>query len=62
MLDFVYAHIDELNQRLEKLGYSTHFEMKISNKDEKSFDFEQDFIEKDIYRMSGEQLVFDSRV
>ena len=36
--------------------------MKISNKDEKSFDFEQDFIEKDIYRMSGEQLVFDSRV
>ena len=31
LLDFVYQHIDRLNARLEKLGYNTHFEMKVAN-------------------------------
>ena len=58
LLDFVYAHIDELNERLEQLGYSTHFEMTLSNK-ENDFDFNTDFIEKDVHSDNGGQYVFD---
>ena len=58
LLDFVYAHIDELNERLKQLGYSTHFEMTLSNK-ENDFDFNTDFIEKDVRSDNGGQYVFD---
>ena len=58
LLDFVYAHIDELNERLKQLGYSTHFEMTLSNK-ENDFDFNTDFIEKDVHSDNGGQYVFD---
>ena len=58
LLDFVYAHINELNEHLEQLGYSTHFEMTLSNK-ENDFDFNTDFIEKDVHSDNGGQYVFD---
>lgn len=58
LLDFVYVHIDELNERLKQLGYSTHFEMTLSNK-ENDFDFNTDFIEKDVHSDNGGQYVFD---
>ena len=57
-LHFVYSHINELNERLEQLGYSTHFEMTLSNK-ENDFDFNTDFIEKDVHSDNGGQYVFD---
>ena len=54
LLNFVYSHIDELNERLEKLGYSTHFE---NVKDE--FDFVNDFIERDIRPENNGQYILD---
>ena len=33
-LDFVYDHIDRLNARLEALGYTAHFEMKLTQPQE----------------------------
>ena len=53
-----WAYPDELNERLEQLGYSTHFEMTLSNK-ENDFDFNTDFIEKDVRLDNGGQYVFD---
>ena len=43
-LDFVYDHIDRLNARLEALGYTAHFEMKLTQPQE-NFDFEKDFLQ-----------------
>lgn len=43
MMDFVYSNIDKLNNRLEKLGYSVKFDMKLSDAANK-FDFTNDFI------------------
>lgn len=62
MLDFVYSHIDELNARLERLGYSCHFEMNISKQEEEKFDFEKDFIEKDIKKTLAGQYIFDTKI
>ena len=62
MLDFVYSHIDELNERLERLGYSCHFEMNISKQAEEKFDFEKDFIEKDIKKTLAGQYIFDTKI
>lgn len=45
MLDFVYEHIDILNERLEKLGFHFNATMTIKE-DVKQVDFEKDFIEK----------------
>lgn len=59
LLDFVYAHIDELNERLEKLGYSTHFEMKVSENVKDDFNFVNDFIEKDIKPENNGQYILD---
>ncbi|MGN0317261.1 MAG: flagellar hook-length control protein FliK [Lachnospira sp.] len=62
LLNFVYSHIDELNRRLEALGYSTHFEMKVAENENK-IDFVKDFIESDINRsIDGRQYIFDSKV
>lgn len=58
LLDFVYSNIDKLNKRLEQLGYNTKFEMTLTNKDS-SFDFVNDFVEKDIPSRSTSQFVFD---
>ena len=59
LLDFVYSHIDELNERLEKLGYSTHFEMKVSENVKDEFDFVNDFIERDIRPENNGQYILD---
>lgn len=58
LLDFVYSNIDKLNDRLEKLGYNTRFEMNVTPKNN-SFNFVDDFIEKDIPSHSTSQFVFD---
>ncbi len=58
LLDFVYSNIDKLNDRLEKLGYNTKFEMNVTAKND-SFNFVDDFIEKDIPSHSTSQFVFD---
>jgi hypothetical protein len=58
LLDFVYSNIDKLNARLEALGYSTKFEMNVTEK-EKQFDFVDNFVEKDIPAKATSQYVLD---
>ncbi|MDD5871935.1 MAG: flagellar hook-length control protein FliK [Clostridia bacterium] len=61
MLDFVYAHIDRLNDRLEKLGLNCHFDMKVREPEEQ-FDFVQDFVDADVPKMAPTtQFVFDRK-
>ncbi len=60
LLDFVYAHIDKLDARLQALGYSTSFEMKL-NEPEDKFTFVEDFVEKDISKNSTSQFILDIR-
>ncbi len=46
LLDFVYQHIDRLNAQVEKLGYNTHFEMKVAaDSSDRLLSFVKDFIE-----------------
>ena len=59
LLDFVYAHIDELNRRLEQLGYSAHFEMKVSENVKDEFNFVNDFVEGDIHPENNGQYILD---
>lgn len=58
LLDFVYAHIDKLDARLQALGYSTSFEMKV-NEPEEQFNFVEDFVEKDISKNLTSQFILD---
>lgn len=58
LLDFVYSNIDKLSKRLEALGYSTTFEMKV-NDDSKHFDFVEDFINRDITPQITSQYILD---
>lgn len=60
LLDFVYSNIDKLNARLENLGYTTKFEMNVTKKED-TFNFIDDFIEKDIPSHSTSQFVFDTK-
>lgn len=60
LLDFVYAHIEQLDARLQALGYSTSFEMKL-NEPENKFDFVEDFVEKDISKNLTSQFILDIR-
>lgn len=60
LLDFVYAHIDKLDARLQALGYSTSFEMKL-NEPEDKFHFVEDFVEKDISKNLTSQFILDIR-
>lgn len=60
MLDFVYSHIDQLNDRLEKLGYSVKFEMKVRD-DANKLDFVQDFIDQKSGSQIPGQFIFDTR-
>ena len=59
LLDFVYAHIDELNRRLEQLGYSAHFEMKVSENVKDEFNFVNDFVGGDIHPENNGQYILD---
>ena len=58
LLDFVYSNIDKLSKRLEALGYSTTFEIKV-NDDSKHFDFVEDFINRDITPQITSQYILD---
>lgn len=57
-LDFVYDHIDRLNARLEALGYTAHFEMKLTQPQE-NFDFEKDFLQNQTGGAPTFQYIFD---
>lgn len=57
-LDFVYDHIDRLNTRLEALGYTAHFEMKLTQPQE-NFDFEKDFLQNQTGGAPTSQYIFD---
>lgn len=57
-LDFVYDHIDLLNARLEALGYTAHFEMKLTQPQE-NFDFEKDFLQNQTGGAPTSQYIFD---
>lgn len=59
MLDFIYKHIDKLNSRLEALGYSTHFEMKVSDPQTDQFNFVTDFVQGDINKKNNGQYILD---
>jgi hypothetical protein len=61
LLDFVYQHIDRLNARLEKLGYNTHFEMKVAADSSDRLDFVKDFIEAETRPAAGGQYIFDAK-
>lgn len=58
MLEFVYSRMDILTQRLEKLGYKTNVEMKITDK-EKQLDFVDDFLDAGSKPMEISQYLFD---
>lgn len=58
LLDFVYANIDKLNKRLEALGYSTEYKMKLSE-DSGRFDFVNDFVNRDITPQITSQYILD---
>lgn len=57
-LDFAYDHIDRLNARLEALGYTAHFEMKLTQPQE-NFDFEKDFLQNQTGGAPTSQYIFD---
>ena len=58
MLDFIYEHIDRLNERLEALGYTPHVEMKVVQEEEQ-FDFGKDFLNKGTPVILTSQYIFD---
>lgn len=58
MLDFIYEHIDRLNERLEALGYTPHVEMKVVQEEEQ-FDFGKDFLNKGTPVTPTSQYIFD---
>lgn len=60
MLDFVYANIDRLNRRLEALGYTTKFEMKVTEPAQQ-FDLMEDFVQKDQTGIATSQYIFDMK-
>ena len=57
-LDFVYDHIDRLNARLEAIGYTAHFVMKLTQPQE-NFDFEKDFLQNQTGGAPTSQYIFD---
>jgi uncharacterized FlaG/YvyC family protein len=61
MLDFVYAHIDQLNSRLDALGYHTNFEMKVREPEKERIDFVEDFLDQNNSTAAPNQLLFDTK-
>jgi len=61
MLDFVYSHIDELNSRLESLGYNVDFEMTVREDDKLGMDFVQDFLNQSTSTPLPSQFIFDTK-
>jgi len=61
MLDFVYSHIDQLNSRLESLGYNVNFEMAVREDDKLGMDFVQDFLDESKSAPLPSQFIFDTK-
>lgn len=61
MLDFIYAHIYQLNDRLESLGYTTKFEMKVNEPEKDHMDFVDDFLHREIPNATNAQYLFDTK-
>ena len=61
MLDFVYSHIDQLNSRLEALGYNVNFEMTVRENDKLGMDFVQDFLDQSKTTSLPSQFIFDTK-
>ena len=61
MLDFVYSHIDQLNNRLDSLGYNVDFEMTIRQDDKRGMDFVQDFLDQSKSTPLPSQFIFDTK-
>jgi hypothetical protein len=68
MLDFIYEHIDELNQRIDKLGLNFKFSMNVKEKDADTaadpanpVRFTEDFLDKSAPLISVKSYLFDSK-
>lgn len=61
MLLFIEEHIEELNQRLEDLGYHTQFEAKVRDKETNKISFVDDFLDKGVDKQPISQYVFDTK-
>lgn len=62
MLDFVNEHIDQLNKRLEALGYNCKFEMKVRDEGKEHPDFLEDFLDVNMPKVNPtSQLMFDQK-
>lgn len=61
MLDFVEQHIEQLNQRLEDMGYQVKFEGKVQDKENGKVDFVEDFLDRDTDRKPITQYLFDRK-
>jgi len=61
MLDFVYSHIDQLNSKLESLGYNVNFEMTVREDDKLGIDFVQDFLDQSKSAFIPSQFIFDTK-
>ena len=61
MLDFVYSHIDQLNSKLESLGYNVNFEMTVREDDKLGIDFVQDFLDQSKNAFIPSQFIFDTK-
>jgi len=61
MLDFVYSHIDQLNSRLESLGYNVVFEMTVREDDKLGMDFVQGFLDPNKNAPVPSQFIFDTK-
>jgi hypothetical protein len=63
MLDFVNEHIDQLNARLEALGYNCRFDMNVRGDDKGHVDFVGDFLDAGMPAVTkASQLMFDRKV
>jgi len=61
MLDFVYSHIDQLNSRLESLGYNVDFEMTVRQGDKLGMDFIQNSLDQSKSSTVPSQFIFDTK-
>lgn len=65
MLDFIYEHIDELNQRIDKLGLNFQFTMNVKegteDKQGQPVSFTDDFLDKSAPVVSVKSYLFDSK-
>ena len=54
-------YFDKMSKQVEKLGYNTHFEMKVAADSSDRLDFVKDFIEAEARPAAGGQYIFDAK-